>query len=119
MPVFFVNAASTSSRAFFMDAAANTVMVFSCAEADVKGAVAASDNSQARVNATTPDPMTVLRKGVATLRGSNPAIKQVGVVFEMIVPEAPFRDLAVWLTAHRGSFYQVADVGQSRLVEWI
>src|SRR6516165_2387138 len=34
MPVLFVNAASISSSAFFIDAAANTVTVFCCANAD-------------------------------------------------------------------------------------
>src|ERR1022692_976884 len=49
MPVFLVNAASTSSSAFFIEAAAKTVRVLSCACAGelavVQPAVTASDDS--------------------------------------------------------------------------
>src|SRR5215813_6104460 len=47
MPVLFVNAALISSSAFFIDAAAKTVTVFSCANADGGFAVANSAAKQA------------------------------------------------------------------------
>src|SRR5262249_24968273 len=47
MPVLLVKAALMSSSAFFMDAAAKTVTVFSCANADGRFAVANSAAKQA------------------------------------------------------------------------
>src|SRR4051812_30820156 len=88
MPVFFVKAASTSSTAFFSEAAANTVMDLSCAdEADGAAAIRTAAAKAKRLN------LIIMRRSntAAITRDSGAVIRQQSCFQEATDPEAPFR----------------------------
>ena len=103
MPVCLVNAALTSSSAFFIEAAAKTVTVFSCAAAVNGQPITPAKAAATRANTGNVRRVNIWRS-VNASDGTRVATLRSGMIEcrEATNPEAPFRGEGA-LTARRGS----------------
>src|SRR6516162_4971785 len=104
MPVLLVNAASTSSSAFFIEAAAKTVMVLSCATAEERGLASPMPSAAAARNLRVRSSILALLEAAAAPARCRAALRHVvrpQVCQEATNPEAPFRGSGA-LTARHG-----------------
>src|SRR6516165_2482129 len=104
MPVLLVNAASTSSSAFFIEAAAKTVMVLSCASAEERGLASPMPSAAAARNLRVRSSILALLEAAGAPARYRAALRHVvrpQVSQEATNPEAPFRGSGA-LTARHG-----------------
>src|SRR5215471_13002895 len=104
MPVLLVKAALTSSSAFFIEAAAKTVMVLSCASAGVSGPARAMPSAAAARHIRIRSSILALLETSGASARCRAALRQLvrpQVCQEATNPEAPFRGEGA-LTARHG-----------------
>src|SRR6516164_5562590 len=104
MPVLLVNAALTSSSAFFIEAAAKTVMALSCATAEERGLASPMPSAAAARNLRVRSSILALLEAAAAPARCRAALRHVvrpQVCQEATNPEAPFRGSGA-LTARHG-----------------
>src|SRR6516162_1088972 len=113
MPVLLVNAALTSSSAFFIEAAAKTVMALSCATAEERGLASPMPSAAAARNLRVRSSILALLEAAAAPARCRAALRHVvrpQVCQEATNPEAPFRGSGA-LTARHGPRRKSSRIG--------
>src|SRR5215467_4249791 len=113
MPVLLVKAALTSSSAFFIEAAAKTVMVLSCASAGVSGLASPMPSATAARNGSVRLRILALLEAAAASARCRAALRHVvrpQVCQEATNLEAPFQGKGA-LTARHGPRRKSSRIG--------
>src|ERR1700730_4194284 len=113
MLVLLVKAALTSSSAFFIEAAAKTVMVLSCASAGVSGLASPMPSATAARNIRIQSSILALLETSSAPARCRAALRQLvrpQICQEATNPEAPFRGKGA-LTARHGPQRNPSSIG--------